>query len=187
MKKIFKIVGAVVLVLIVVTGLVCWLYGMSGPWVFTEERTVVEKTGVSERRAVVSVVNVLKEKNKEDIYFVKITDAEWESDVLENKIELTESEYNKYVGEGNDCITYKYGYCVIETKDSLNWKSRYCAIERWCFPWENEVVEFSENEIKAFRKTFVQETGNISTPGDLPISSERVSVSSFPFLLNEYS
>ncbi|MEE1503881.1 MAG: hypothetical protein UGF89_06530 [Acutalibacteraceae bacterium] len=143
-------------------------YADSGPWNYSKERMTVY-TDTKEQLALVDVNKVLKQKGEEPVYKITISDAEWDTDYGE--VELTESDYKKYIGKGNNCIPMEYGCCKVVVNDKwfgkYTWKSHEFTVYRYCFPWGENTVSFSFEEIEDL-KTAISENKMNTGFGDVP-------------------
>lgn len=167
------VVGTVFITLFIAVfvGFVFFLnYMNDGPWFYPKECMTVY-TETEKSLALVDVEKVLKQKGEEPIYKITITDAESNADY--GKAELTESEYEKYIGEDNNCVPMEYGCCKVVVNDKwfgrYTWKSHEFTVYRYHFPWEENVVSFTPEEIEKL-KTAISENKMNTDFSDVPFA-----------------
>ena len=130
----------------------------------------------TEVRCMVEVVEVVREKGKEAIYELKL---KWDNpvakytvedlgsftDSVTQSVEIPESVYKKYIGDGYNAITLKLEIFAAnvkwssskeslenDTSDNVN-KTRY-TYTRVYMPWDDrEVTPFTDEDLEEFEKS----------------------------------
>jgi hypothetical protein len=103
----------------------------------------------------VAVLDIVRERGKEPIYIVGFNGTKLKS----NGHELSEADYKKYIGEGNNAITVKKSIINLwlsqnPFNDNLEDAWLYQAV-RIQYPWSDPLVEFTDNDVKNLVAAFV--------------------------------
>ena len=103
----------------------------------------------------VEVLEVVREKGKEPIYIVGLNGSK----LKVNGHELTEAEYKKYIGEGNNTITVKKSTINLwlsknPFNDDLEYAWLYKA-DRVQYPWSEPLIEFTDEDAKNLVAAFI--------------------------------
>lgn len=163
-----NVVMAKVLIAVFAIGIfisVVWFFDLStGAIVFTEKTiaySIVKKENI---RTFVKIEDVIKEKDKEDVYILSFS-------AFSNKVELPASVYEEYIGEGNNAITYESESVDLYVADK--WfgfsfdTSKNFGVERNKLPWQDKDISFSDAEVEKFATTLLEKRNKLKGK-DLP-------------------
>lgn len=133
--------------------------------IFVTEERIVHEVGSEEEKVQVSVVNVAKEKGKEDIYTIELDI--FGLSFLDNKRTIPASVYNEYIGAENNTITVKRDYIEVYVADLwfFGWffeRFYTYEIERIYLPWEERTDDgFTNEDVTIFIDALVAHGGSI--------------------------
>lgn len=153
MKKVVVIVLAAIVLVALYTG-----YQNLTDYVHYSLDDFRYTTSEREEYAKCESVDVIKQKDKEPIYVVFFDNYD--------KATLTEGEFEKYIGEGNNAVPVKQSFMIIyrgkkslfgrETDFTGKVKSNTNVFWKTIFPWETDEKPYTKEDAKNFVITMIK-------------------------------
>lgn len=107
-----------------------------------------------EQRYSVEVVEIIKESGKEPVYVIGFNGSRVRT------CELTETQYNQYIGDGNNTITVKKATLQLwlsKNPFSNNLENAWLyEVYRIQYPWSEPLTEFTDDDAKELLEAFME-------------------------------
>ncbi len=132
-------------------GFVCYsvasmVYDIHGPFAFNANTIAYKNTDYTIRTKV-EVLDIVREKDKEPMYKIELTD-------IGKKYEISESTYMKFIGTDANALTINASTISVAVKASNFGKSwdeaKTYSVYRYKMPWETDTISFTQTEIQQF-------------------------------------
>ena len=129
------------------------IYSMHGPFVFNDKHIAYQVKDY-QIRTKVEVLDIVREKDKEPMYKIKLTD-------IDSQYEIPESDYLKYIGEGSNALTINASRIAMAVKAEnfgTSWgKAKTYTTYRYKMPWTTDTISFTEAEVQQFFKMLCED------------------------------
>ena len=144
------VIAGAILILFAIFGFIAMIaevvYDMNAPLSFNENH-VAYKIKDYQIRSEVEVLEIIREKDKEPISNITLID-------IDKKMEIPESTYMEYIGEGNNALTIDASCVKLAVKTAkfgFSWeKAKTYSVYRYKMPWTEDTISFTENEAQQF-------------------------------------
>lgn len=127
-------------------GIVSMIYDTKGPFAFDAEHIAYQVKDYT-IRSKVEVLDVIREKDKETMYKIELTD-------IDKKYEISESTYMKFIGADANALTINASTISMAVKAGNFGKSwdeaKTYSVYRYKMPWESDTISFTQTEIQQF-------------------------------------